>query len=119
MPHFLSLIEESSDHELAIEWAIQKIEFLPGETWPEAWVVNQSTSETYARLGREFGLSDHDIDTLLASVQRAGKHNEFYEASKFLNIDESIISYQLVKAALESHPEEQERISEFIDTFLE
>ena len=60
--------------------------YLPGETWPEAWLVQKCTDS----LNTLAPLVAADIDSLADTLEyglQAGKHNEFFEISKQLGLD--------------------------------
>lgn len=116
---FLKAVEKSTNQEAAQRWAEKRLNFLPGSEWPEAWVINQKSDATFERLCREFQISREQVEEMLNSARRAGKHSEFHEASRILNVDEKIIAYQIIKSALETIPEELQRITNFIHGFLE
>ena len=59
---------------------------MPGNTWPESWIVqkNQEALDSLA------GLVDADKDWLSEILEyglQAGKHNEFYEITDHLGLD--------------------------------
>lgn len=119
---FLNSLEKLNDTEKeeAKEWVEKRLIFLPGNDWPESWIIQPKSRERfYERFDREFQMSNADVDEMLDSASRAGKHNEFYEAAKFLNLDDyQVVASQLVKSAFESEPEESKRIINFIRCFL-
>ena len=63
-------------------------------------------------------MSKSEVDEMLDSSARAGKHNEFYEAAKILNYDKTVIASHLIKSAFESDPEESQKIINFLRGFL-
>ena len=68
------------------EWFTSHINYLPGYTWPEAWLV-QHAAECIQELAPAVSC---DVDLLRDILQRglhAGKHNEFYEIAKHLGIE--------------------------------
>ncbi|KAM3102511.1 hypothetical protein ACKFKF_03945 [Phormidesmis sp. 146-12] len=63
-------------------------------------------------------MSEAEVDEMLDSASRAGKHNEFYEVSKTLTLDETVVASYLVKSAFESAPEESQKIIDVVQRFL-
>ena len=59
-----------------------------------------------------------EVDDLLDTALRAGKHNEFYEAAKILTLDKTVVASHLVKSAFEAAPEEAQKITYAIRGFL-
>lgn len=116
---FLSAIERSNDQEETRTWAEERLGFLPGEEWPEAWVLSQRSERTYDRLQSEFNIPRAAVDDILGAARRAGKHNEFFEAATRLCLDEPIVCHHLIRAAFESAPEEAQKIVSFVQSFLD
>jgi predicted ATPase len=68
------------------EWLKSRIEYIPGDTWPEAWLL-QKCMEVPGELGSVLGV---DADRALAIVEyslQAGKHEEFSEMGEQVNLD--------------------------------
>ncbi|MRR07533.1 MAG: ATP-binding protein [Deltaproteobacteria bacterium] len=67
------------------KWFHERITYLPGNTWPEAWLIqrNQEYPQPLA------DMLDAHPDWLLEIMEyglQAGKHNEFYEIAKHLGL---------------------------------
>jgi predicted ATPase len=79
---------ESTDHVQDIKaWMKSRVEYLPSETWPEAWIV-QKCSENIGVLS---SLINVDADELVDIIQQgleAGKHNEFHEIASLVGLEE-------------------------------
>jgi predicted ATPase len=112
----LESFQNKEEKSKAREWFESRCSFLPGDEWPEAWVVNQRGNPIYERLQREFELSSEKVNELLTSGKLAGKHNEFFEISRQLNIDRILVMHNLVLGALEQNLDEKTRIKDFILT---
>lgn len=68
------------------DWFTSHISYLPGDTWPEAWLVQRSTD----CIDELSILTSTDVDVLKDIIeygQQAGKHNEFFEISKNLGLE--------------------------------
>jgi predicted ATPase len=115
---FLNAVENIKEKAELQEWVEKRITFLPGEIHPEGWVVKHRENVDYSELQYVFGLSSDQVDGLLQSCRLADKHDEFYRASKALNLDIQIVTYHLVKSAYRSEPSEHERIKKFVSSFL-
>jgi predicted ATPase len=67
-------------------WFKSHIAYLPGEVWPEAWIV-QKSSECIDEISKLISAdSDSLSDTLEIGLQ-AGKHHEFFEIAKALGLE--------------------------------
>lgn len=70
------------------EWFKSHIAYLPGETWPESWIVQKGLQ----CLDDLQNLLSSDVDTLTEVFEyglQAGKHCEFFEISKNLGLEKS------------------------------
>jgi len=81
-----SMLEK--DNEKFTEWFSENIAYLPGDEWPEKWIINKNLE--YVNNLSMLVNGDPDI-TMTALNRGAGseKHKEFYEASQILGISES------------------------------
>ena len=61
-----------------------------------------------------FGINEIEAKELVERAELAGKHNEFYKISEELALDKAVVSFNLVKGALQSCPEEKQKINDFI-----
>lgn len=78
---------EKSEGEFT-KWFSENIAYLPGDEWPEKWIINKNL-EYVDNLAM---LVNGDPDITMAALNRGAgseKHKEFYEASIILGISES------------------------------
>lgn len=68
------------------EWFASRIDYLPGETWPEAWLIQRAT-ECIASLAQSVSCDPDTLKDVLEYGLQAGKHNEFYEIAKQLGVE--------------------------------
>ena len=117
---FLKAVENPKEQQEAKNWIEKRLLFLPGDKWPELWIVAPSNKEPfYERFGRESQMSEAEVNDMLDSACRAGKHAEFHEAARILNLDEKVVASYLIKSAFESDPEDsQQRITSAVRGFL-
>ena len=117
---FMNALENPKEQEKeAKDWVEKRLSFIPGTEWPESWIVNHHNRKNfYERFEREFGMSNGEVDDMLDSSIRAGKHNEFYKAATILSLDKNIVASHLIKSAFESAPEEQKKIIEVVKDFV-
>jgi len=69
-------------------WFSQHVAYLPGDTWPEAWLVQKAANATETLCG-SLGTDADTLSDILEYGLQAGKHNEFFEVSKQLGLDET------------------------------
>jgi len=116
---FTKALENPTEQKESKDWVDKRLLFIPGSEWPEAWILNPINREPfYERFERELQMSIVEVDDLLDTALRAGKHNEFYEAAKSLTLDKTVVASHLVKSAFESAPEEAQKITYAIRGFL-
>ncbi len=116
---FLKAVENTMEQQESRDWVEKRLHFLPGDKWPELWIVAHSSRQPfYERFRRELQMSKAEVDDMLDSASRAGKHDEFYEAAKLLARDEKVVANYLIKSAFESAPEESQKIVGIIKSFL-
>lgn len=68
------------------DWFTSHINYLPGDTWPEAWLMQQAI-ECIPELALDLLCDEDKLKDVLLSGLNAEKHNEFYEIAKHLGID--------------------------------
>lgn len=76
LAHGCSMTESNDSHEDIKNWMRGRIEYLPGETWPESWVV-QKCSESLGVLSSLIGVGEDALVDIIELGLEAGKHNEF------------------------------------------
>lgn len=70
-------------------WFGSHIDYIPGETWPEAWLVQRAT-ECISPLAQVVACDSDTLKDVLEYGLQAGKHNEFYEIAKQLGMDRNM-----------------------------
>ncbi|MGZ5059344.1 MAG: ATP-dependent nuclease [Methylobacter sp.] len=69
-------------------WFQDHVAYLPGDTWPEAWVI-QKASENIINLCSLICSDQESLSDILEYGLQAGKHNEFFEISNHIGLDSS------------------------------
>lgn len=70
-------------------WFNEHIDYLPGDTWPEAWLV-QRAAECADALASVLSCESDTLKDVLEYGLQAGKHNEFFEISKQVGMERSM-----------------------------
>ncbi|MFM0173651.1 AAA family ATPase [Paraburkholderia sediminicola] len=86
---FGNALETSPDIDAAKEWLSQHVHFLPGENWPERWIVEQLLTD--AGLATICAELDTDIDgtrSELEAALNAPKHAELFHLAESFALDE-------------------------------
>jgi hypothetical protein len=117
---FMSTLENHYERQVSEDWIDKRLLFLPGDTWPEAWIFSQTNRQPfYAKFQSELNMLNIEVDNLLAAASRAGKHQEFRTAAEILGIDRAIVTNYLIESALESAPEQRNQMISEIDRLTE
>lgn len=67
-------------------WIIDRMNYLPGNVWPEAWLL-QKCSEVPQELGSVLGVDADRASEIIEYSLQAGKHEEFAEMGEQVNLD--------------------------------
>lgn len=86
LDHAFSMAE-SSDKESFKSWAMKKFTYLPGDTWPESWLVQKCT-ESIEELAKLLSIDANELEDILERGLEAGKHNEFKEIGVLVGLEE-------------------------------
>jgi hypothetical protein len=117
---FMNELENPYERQLAQDWANERLLFLPGDMWPEAWILNPRDRQPfYTRLQKELNISTSEVDDLLAVAASAGKHQELSTAAEILGIERAIATNYLIESAWESAPEVRNKMIASIERLTE
>ena len=99
------------------EWFKNSVLYLPGETWPEAWII-QKSRESIESLSKYTKTDQDQLQDIIEYGLEAGKHNEFYEIGKHLGLSKSDALYMFCLNITESHKELFEELTEKVKNAL-
>lgn len=88
------------------DWFDAHSTYLPGNTWPEAWIVQKCKEclpETFVALSLD---DECEASEFLEYALQAGKHNEFFELSKNVGLEKSHCLKLLTNVISEKFPAE-------------
>jgi len=68
------------------EWFAQRSVYLPGDSWPELWLLQKAT-RAVGPLADALGTSPDELADSIEYGMQAGKHNEFFEIAKHVGLD--------------------------------
>lgn len=99
-------------------WFGAKVSYLPGDTWPEAWLV-QKAKEAREVISEVLSLTDvHEADAVLESARLAGKHREFFEMGRQVGLSEQQCLHRLAGAIARAFPDEMRAVRDFVNRHL-
>lgn len=107
----LETITMNSDLE---NWLNQRLEYLPGDTWPESWILNEIKKGDCCFL---CSIINIDKDRLLGYIEESllsGKHNEFYTLSNKVNLERDLIISSCAKEVINLRQENFVILEKFI-----
>lgn len=67
-------------------WFTKRINYLPGESWPEAWLI-QRAFDCLEKVSEAVSCDPNVLKDILEYGLQAGKHNEFFEIARQLGTD--------------------------------
>ncbi|WP_349969562.1 AAA family ATPase [Pseudomonas caspiana] len=98
-------------------WYNDRISYLPGDTWPEAWIVQQA-KEYPELVSIALGLDIERVDELMEYGLQAGKHNEFFEIASNIGLDKTQCLQYLTKVVCTASTPELAGLLNFISARL-
>jgi predicted ATPase len=78
------------------EWFTSRAEYLPGNTWPEAWII-QKCMEVPAVVSAALDLEEDRVLEILEYGLQSGKHNEFFEIASHIGLDKEQVLQQMCR----------------------
>ena len=91
------------------DWFQSHITYLPGDTWPEAWIV-QKGNDCIEVLSNLTSSSPDALADVLEYGLQAGKHHEFFEIAKHLGLDRGACLQLCTISVCQNVPDEFEPI---------
>jgi predicted ATPase len=68
-------------------WIDSRLDFLPGASWPEKWMLETTLSECLSEFAQEYGFNSLDqADECIRNAISAGKHAEFHSLAIQLHL---------------------------------
>lgn len=98
-------------------WFKSHIAYLPGSSWPEAWLL-QKSREAIDPLAVLFNIESHELTSFIEYAFQAGKHNEFHELSKHLGMEQEQRLQTCVIAVVQQFADEFQGIVQQIESVL-
>lgn len=99
-------------------WFASCIDYLPGDSWPENWLVQRAT-ECLNTLATMLTCEEDTLKDILEYALQAGKHNEFYEISKQLGMERDMCLQMFAAVVCKATTEELKPIVDHIAKALD
>lgn len=115
---FLKALEKVRNPQDATQWIENRLAFLPGNTWPERWILSKHEEGAFDALVNELGVPSDFLKDCVDVALLSEQHDELYLLSNKLNLPVSTIEGSFIKGALEKSKGEVETIVRFVTEFL-
>jgi energy-coupling factor transporter ATP-binding protein EcfA2 len=83
---FIKALETDTKEEEKLSWLEKRITFLPGNTWPELWILAELSTAEADDLAQTLRLSQDELQTLCEEAMAAGKHRELVTFANSLSL---------------------------------
>jgi hypothetical protein len=116
---FLNSLETVKMDQDLENWLNQRVEYLPGDSWPEIWILNEIKQSDCIFL---CSLLKIEKDILLEYIEESllsGKHNEFYTLSTKVNLEKDLVISSCAKEVIDLCKSSFEVLEKFIIDRLE
>ena len=100
------------------DWFKSHVTYLPGNTWPEAWLL-QKAIESLDSLSETVGTNPDELAEYIEYGQQAGKHNEFYEIADHLGLERHQCLQAFTFSVVTKFPEEFEDAAKVLQNSLD
>lgn len=100
------------------DWLKARIAYFPGDTWPEAWII-QRGMESIELMAGLFTTDTDLLSDILGCGLQAGKHKEFYEIAKYLGLDRTQCLQLATAHIAQNFGEEFATLSEQVTAIIE
>lgn len=115
---FLKALESTFDTAQAEAWLVKRLAFLPGETWPERWLITCTKDGDLKKLAGFFQVPEHELLSCLERAEIAKKHTEIFEIASELSLDCDYVQSVMARYAIEEKAPEFEGILTLIARLL-
>ena len=115
---FLKNLESSESIENEKNWVKKRLTFLPGDTWPEKWILSNLGDADIQAMAKDYRVSKTELKEFVKAALRNDKHNEFYTLANKLNSQVETVRDSFSKRAIRNSPTDEQRIQSFVENLL-
>jgi predicted ATPase len=102
------------------EWINARLRYLPGNVWPEKWLIEQTIAQNdFSALLNIWQTDYSNLCAILDEALRAGKHNEFFSLSKNLHLSKQRVQSDLIRFVIENVEDEVKEVLTVIEDILQ
>lgn len=95
------------------KWFSDRVTYLPGDAWPEAWMV-QKAKDIPPSIAAALSVDEDEVVELMEYGLQAGKHNEFHEISTHIGISRDQVVDKLSSSLCRSFPDDFVSVRDFV-----
>ncbi len=88
---------ESRNCEDIDQWLNKRLFYLPGEVWPEKFLINSAQILILKELAETWRVKEENLDNILDMAMTAGKHKELYNLSMSIAQNKSVILIDIIR----------------------
>ena len=115
---FLNNLESSRSTEEE-DWIKKRLTFLPGDTWPEKWILSNIYDADIHAMAEDYGvLEPEELKDFIKAALRSDKHKEFYTLGNKLNSPVETVRDSFSKRAIRNNPTDKQMIQSFVENLL-
>lgn len=119
---FISRVEPSKQEEQREfeNWFDSHACYLPGDTWPEKWLINICLTEpAFSQLAESLGVNHDKLSASLQDAEAAAKHKEFRMLADAVHLQEQVVIQKVADVVTKSTPQSFVDIKEKIISLLD
>lgn len=119
--NFINALETDTRKDERLSWFEKRVTFLPGDTWPEFWMLTQLTSLNTETIANTFRISPDEFQDHCRCEEAlaAGKHNELFTLAKNLSLPVQEASWAVCRWITEHKEEHFREIISAIENMLD
>lgn len=115
----LESLKTEDEKNLAKAWIEQRLYYLPGDTWPEKWILKNVLENDLDLLSRLLQATQRDLKSFINMALRSGKHNEFYSLGKSCDLEREVCLNYAINSLNSSSPNELHSLKRIIKSHLD
>ena len=90
LTHAYEMTESSNDKEEVKKWLKSRMLYLPGNTWPERWLIDR-LMEKIDVASHLFNVEADELSDILKTARGSEKHKEIYVIASLIGLDEAYV----------------------------
>lgn len=104
--YFLKNLETDEDRDKKTKWFERRVGYLPGDSWPELWILTQLNEIDLSSLADIFGIDKEELEDICERAISSGKHNEFFSMAEELFLPTTEICSTVCQWLLDKLPDQ-------------